>query len=203
MKLTRRNALIGMGTVAAGAGVIGGTGAFTSVEAERTVSVQTAGDSDAALDLAAAPSSDNASEYVTTSNGQIQLNLDGTSDNGNENGASSTGLNQDAKTTINNLIQVTNNGSQGLTSLRLSLESDSANIDETVAFKFTTGANASSPHNNNPSSPVDVSGGGLSQGSSLVFGMIINLIPDDATTFDPNKLPSGTSYTLTIEANTS
>ena len=59
MRLTRRNALIGLGTVAAGAGVVGGSGASTSVTAERTVSINTAGDGGAALGLIPAGSNDN------------------------------------------------------------------------------------------------------------------------------------------------
>lgn len=43
--------LIGMGALAGGAGIIGGTGAFTTVEADRTVSVSTSGDSTANLQL--------------------------------------------------------------------------------------------------------------------------------------------------------
>uniref|UniRef100_UPI001C37A842 hypothetical protein n=1 Tax=Edwardsiella tarda TaxID=636 RepID=UPI001C37A842 len=50
----------------------------------------------------------------------------------------------------------------------------------------------------------DITGGsGLSVGNSITFGVIVNLLDDDSTTFDPNRLPSGASYTLTITANTS
>lgn len=51
MKLTRRNALLGMGTIAAGAGVVGGSGAFTSVSADREISVSSSGDSEANVDI--------------------------------------------------------------------------------------------------------------------------------------------------------
>ena len=49
MALTRRNTIVGLGALAAGAGVIGGTGAFTAVEADRTVTVEAAGDDRALL----------------------------------------------------------------------------------------------------------------------------------------------------------
>src|SRR6056297_3861221 len=39
MQLTRRNTIIGLGTVAAGAGIISGSGAFDSVEANRSFEV--------------------------------------------------------------------------------------------------------------------------------------------------------------------
>jgi len=51
MKLTRRNALIGLGAVAAGAGVIGGTGAFTTVDADREITIQSTGDASANVQI--------------------------------------------------------------------------------------------------------------------------------------------------------
>ena len=51
MAMNRRNVLIGLGTVAAGGGAVLGTGAFSTVEAERTVDMQTSGDSDAQVQL--------------------------------------------------------------------------------------------------------------------------------------------------------
>ena len=49
MAMNRRNVLIGLGTVAAGGGAVLGTGAFSTVEAERTVSIETSGDSGAVV----------------------------------------------------------------------------------------------------------------------------------------------------------
>jgi len=188
MKLTRRNALIGMGTVAAGAGVIGGSGAFTSVEADRTVNISTTGDGSAALALAAAPDSDNATEYVSTSNGQIQLDLDGTS-------AGASGINQNAKTTIDNLVQITNNGSQALTSLNVEITNSGDNNISGI-FTFTKGSDGDTTLGNN----VDLTeSNGLGSGSSVVFGLIINLLNNNAGV---SEMPSG-GYTLNITANTS
>jgi hypothetical protein len=48
MRLTRRNSIIGIGAIAAGAGVIGGTGAFTTASADREISVTTTGDASGA-----------------------------------------------------------------------------------------------------------------------------------------------------------
>ena len=47
--MNRRNVLIGLGGLVAGGGALIGTGAFDTVEAERTVSVETAGDAAALL----------------------------------------------------------------------------------------------------------------------------------------------------------
>ena len=95
MRLTRRNALIGLGTVAAGAGVIGGTGAFTSVNADREVSVSSTGDASA--------------------NVQIVVNeVQGLVDSGsNTIGLSFENLNQNATTTYEGALTVTPQGSNG------------------------------------------------------------------------------------------
>jgi hypothetical protein len=95
MRLTRRNALIGLGTVAAGAGVIGGTGAFTSVNADREVSVSSTGDASA--------------------NVQIVVNeVQGLVDSGsNTIGLSFEKLNQNATTTYEGALTVTPQGSNG------------------------------------------------------------------------------------------
>ena len=191
MRLTRRNALIGLGTVAAGAGVIGGTGAFSSVTANRTVNVETAGDADAALSLEPTDSS-NANEYVTADDGTIQLDLDGTSDNS----ADSSGLNQNAKTTIDDLVKITNNGSQDISEINLEITDDSS-TDLSGVFEFTKGPDGSTNVGNN----ADITGGnGLSVGSSVVFGLVIDLLDNNN---DVSELPSSTDYTLIITANTS
>lgn len=49
--MKRRNFVVGLGAFAAGGGVTVGSGAFSSVEAERTVTVETAGDDEAYLRL--------------------------------------------------------------------------------------------------------------------------------------------------------
>ncbi len=51
MKMNRRNVLVGLGTIVASGGAALGTGAFSSVEADRTVNLQTSGDSSALLQL--------------------------------------------------------------------------------------------------------------------------------------------------------
>lgn len=51
MALNRRNTLIGLGTLAVGGGALAATGAFTTVEADRTVDVQAVGDASALLGL--------------------------------------------------------------------------------------------------------------------------------------------------------
>lgn len=93
--LTRRNVLIGLGTLTAGAGAIGGTGAFTQVEAERSVSVQTAGDDSALIGLV--PGDENP-QYVDGSGDTIALNFEQ--------------LNLNATTEADDVFRIVNNGTQ-------------------------------------------------------------------------------------------
>jgi len=198
MKLTRRNALIGMGTVAAGAGVIGGTGAFSSVQANRTVSVQTAGDSSAALELIPVPSSNN-SGYVDSGD-QIAINLDD---------VSADGFNQNAKTELHNLIRVTNNGTQTVQSLELEFDLTDISFANGDPFRFTVSEADDSPGDDTVetvSNGADILTGNNSIPDSLDttedvdFGLVIDLIGNgDAD----NALPTQTDgYTLTITAET-
>lgn len=91
--MKRRTAIIGLGGLVAGSGTILGTGAFSSVEAERTVSVEVADDADALLGIEPA---DEASEYAEITDGTVEINIDG--------------VNQNAITVINPILDVSNNG---------------------------------------------------------------------------------------------
>ena len=105
MKMNRRKALIGIGSLAVGSGAALGSGAFTSVTADRTVNVSVAGDGSAFLGLS--PTS-NSGSFATTSNGTVELNLDGSSN------SNSDGLNFNAVTTIDPLLTATNNGTSSV-----------------------------------------------------------------------------------------
>lgn len=83
-----------------------GTGAFSTVAADRTVDVETAGDDSALLQLTV-HSGPNGLYAEQTSAGQIQILLDGGL-------GSSGGVNLNATTTINDVFNVTNQGSQSV-----------------------------------------------------------------------------------------
>lgn len=101
MPLGRREVLIGLGGVVAGGGALIGTGAFTTVQAERTVQVETAGDATAFLGLEPT-SGPNGQEFADGSGGTLEVTI------GNGNG----GVNLNAITHIDEVFQVTNNGTQ-------------------------------------------------------------------------------------------
>jgi len=100
MRLTRRNALIGLGTVAAGAGVIGGTGAFTSVDANRDLTIESENDSDANVQIEVDPEDKHDSlSDADDDDGVVQLDF--------------TDLNQNAVTTYADALRINPTGGNG------------------------------------------------------------------------------------------
>lgn len=99
MAINRRNILIGLGALVGGGGALVGTGAFTTVSAAREVSVSTAGDASAFLTI------EGDQEYVTDNSGSGTLTIDL--------GGPSGGFNQEAVTTIQDVVTVTNNSADG------------------------------------------------------------------------------------------
>lgn len=95
--MQRRNFLVGLGTIAAGSAAAVGTGAFSSVSAERSVSVQVKSDTNAYVGIDGDPA------YTSETNGTLEINFDG-------NGEGGTGLNGDATTEFTDLLTVTNQG---------------------------------------------------------------------------------------------
>jgi hypothetical protein len=99
MPTNRRNVLIALGAAATAAGGAFGSSAFTSVEAERTVNMETAGDGSGLVQLSGSDS-----EIITTetagagTNSVIKLNQ--------------TALNENATTTYSGVLTVTNTGTK-------------------------------------------------------------------------------------------
>jgi len=96
--MQRRNLLIGMGSLAAGGAATIGTGAFTSVEASRDVSVALASDSDAFLQLSARDPN-----VAEESGGTLGLDLSGDNSIGD-------GLNPNATTNFLDVFRIGNQG---------------------------------------------------------------------------------------------
>ena len=194
MGLSRRNVLIGLGGLVAGGGALVGTGAFTTVQAERTVSVETAGDANAFLALDEVPNSKN-SKYIDTSGDTIQITI----------GTGQNGLNQDAITTIRNIVRVTNNGTQDVTSLTLEFTETPSNVNpvDTFTFLVDEGGNQDSVSQTSSDGADILTGnnipGTLGAGESINFGLEIDLINGGNSN---DSLPDNGSYTLTITAET-
>ena len=96
--MQRRKFIAGVGSLAAGAAAVTGTGAFTSVSAQRAVDVQVATDANAYLSLQAT-----GDRATTDSNDQLKLNL-ASSNNGAD------GLNPDARTAFTDIFEIKNQG---------------------------------------------------------------------------------------------
>jgi hypothetical protein len=106
--MNRRKFLIGAGSLAAGSAAAMGTGAFSSVSAERSVTVDTADDSNALLALDAKSGNAN-SAYADESGDAISINVSDTNGNLSEDPA---GVNTGAVTKIFDIFTVTNQGTQ-------------------------------------------------------------------------------------------
>lgn len=99
-----------MGALASGTAGVVGSGAFTSVEANRDLTIGVTGDASALLSIKPAEEggsvTENADEYVIEeSDGTIAIDLSSTSQGAN-------GFNKDATTIIDALLDFTNQGTQ-------------------------------------------------------------------------------------------
>lgn len=117
----RRNLLIGVGTVAVGAGAISSTGAFTQVEAERSVSVQTAGDDSALIGLV--PGDENP-QYVDDSGDTIALEFDQ--------------LNLNATTKADDVFKIVNNSDQ---KVEIDVDIDDNGLPSNLEVSVASGLN--------------------------------------------------------------
>ncbi|MDZ5810172.1 DUF1102 domain-containing protein [Halorubrum sp. AD140] len=104
--MQRRKFVVGMGALASGTAAVVGSGAFTSVEADRSVEVDVADDASAFLSLEG-NDTPNGNEYVENDGNGNTLSLDFT-----ETGEDGEGLNQKADTIIRDLFTIRNQGTQ-------------------------------------------------------------------------------------------
>lgn len=118
--MRRRRAIIGLGAVVAGAGAAIGSGAFTAVEAERTVSIDVVEDSAALVGIEV-----NDRYGGETEEGVAEFDLQ-------ENVFEDTGFNPDAKTILYAGLSITNNsGASGDTlSVEFSYDSDDVTVPD-------------------------------------------------------------------------
>jgi hypothetical protein len=100
--MNRRNVLIGIGTAAAGSGAVLGSGALTSVSANRTLSITTVDDDTASTNVQLSADSSLVTNTGSGNNGQSQLEI------------SLDNLNDDATTTLDPAFTVTNNVGDGV-----------------------------------------------------------------------------------------
>lgn len=113
MRLNRRSVLLGLGTISATVGGAFGSGAFSSVEATRTVNIETSDDSNALLSF-------EANNPSTTDSGTPENNNNIISTETPEGSGTSvimleqTDLNEKATTTFSDALKVSNNGEKNV-----------------------------------------------------------------------------------------
>lgn len=105
--MKRRTFVASIGTLGAGAAGALGTGAFTSTEADRDVTVTVADDGDAYLELEPA-SGPNGAYAMTTTDGSLAIDLT----SNNETASGGAGLNATATTEIEGVFAIENQGTQ-------------------------------------------------------------------------------------------
>lgn len=106
MKMNRRNVLVGLGTIVVGGGAALGTGAFSTVEADRTVDISTGGDEDALIGFAVSGDLAGEDGDVIAFELDANVNLDGT-------------------TTFEEAFTVTNNREDDAGSVSIEIEDES------------------------------------------------------------------------------
>lgn len=170
--------LAGLIAIFAAIGLITATGAFTTVTAERTATVTTAGDADALLALN--PTNANYASIPSSgaNAGQLVISVDGTF---NSQGA--TGVNLNALTEINNVFSITNQGTQQI-EVWISVNATSGN-ENVVTFhggdtvsasplddtnKVTLGTGDST----NVSMSIDTRGASLNEDDNIITGITVH-----------------------------
>ena len=124
--MKRRTLMIGLGATAAGGSALVGSGAFTSVQADRDVEIDVADDSDAFLQLQPAEDDDGDElpngQYARERNGILELDFTGDNE---EIAGGGEGFNARANTGVSRVFEVRNQGTQGVeVALRTSEQDD-------------------------------------------------------------------------------
>lgn len=110
--MQRRKFLIGAGSAAVGASALVGSGAFTSVKAERTMSVARVGDQSAYLGLTGGDA-DGVDEYVNGSDGgQLSIDLTGNGEGSGVNMGAVTEIGDSDEHESEYAFKITNQGTQ-------------------------------------------------------------------------------------------
>jgi hypothetical protein len=214
--MQRRKFIASIGSVAAGAAAVTGTGAFTSVEADRSVDVEVAGDSSAYLGLRKAADENvdpgaNSDAYVDDSGSEVSFDFsssNSTTDLGD-------GFNPNAITEVDNLIEVQNQGTQsaflsvdtadldlsdgsgnqaGVGLAVVDDESATSNLNDNIAFD----SGGSNPDGGSIADPTTDGAYELTQGESVHLDLTV-----DTTTFDNANVSTSGSITFIADQSSS
>lgn len=162
--MERRKFLIGAGSAAVGASALIGSGAFTSVQAERDFNVEVVGDEDALLGIA--PYDGPNGQYASEENGLVEVDFTSNDE------AEETGLNDRARTNIENVLEITNNGTQDVL-VNVALEDSDGNVGGDVANGLEVGISGDDDTDFARLGP-DYDGDELEVGESAGLGFFFN-----------------------------
>lgn len=169
--------LLGLVALFAAIGIITATGAFTTVEAERTATIDVAGDANALLALD--PAEGDNGDYAThNDNGLLEVDM------GN---ALGDGVNKDAKTHVRDVFTITNNGQQDV-EITITDAGDNPDMVTFYSSENHTFNAGSGPSENLEEDPVTIS-----PGSTITVSIWVDT--DDYTGDD------GLVDTITVEAD--
>lgn len=177
---SRRRTILGLGGLIAGAGALISTGAFDTVQAERSVGLETAGDANAFLSMESLDE-----EFVDPDAELIEFEIPGR-----------------ASVTYNELVRVTNRGTQTVTSLRFEFVvegADQPDADVEDAMRIVSAdAEIDAVDDANLIASSDAGDAGndqLDPGDSIPFGIKIDL-----TAADIDEISGDPDITLRIIA---
>ncbi|UWG51843.1 DUF1102 family protein [Halalkaliarchaeum sp. AArc-CO] len=162
--MERRKFVIGLGSLAAGGAAAMGSGAFSSVEAERDLVVEAAGDAGGLLGIEPADTP-NGDAYAEVDDGIVSIDLTTTSGVA----GAPDGVNDQAFTVIDDILTITNQGSQEIV-VGVGLEDSDGNL---VSDQAQVGVGG-------PILRLDEGGPGfadrddLDPGNSVPFGLFFN-----------------------------
>jgi hypothetical protein len=161
--------------------LVAATGAFTSVEADRTVSVNVSDDSDALLALEPNGSSANGN-YASQTGTTVEINLN--EDASNVDGA---GVNDNATTKIFYIVNVTNQGTQAV-DVEAGVSNENSDVEVSVVGNVSNQPNTNAQDVELTSSSVN----SLGTGDKMSLGLVIDA--NNATDVNFNE-----TVTLTAE----
>ena len=157
-----------------------GTGAFSTVSAQRTVDVATAGDDSALLELTAHTGPNGQGAYAQQTSGQLEILIDGSLTSGG-------GVNLNATTTIRDVFNVTNQGSQpvGVWIVKSGPHASMVTFENTSGMQLDNSSSSARTigvgETLEVSIIIDTTGGGLAAGDTILSDITIYADADQAS----------------------
>jgi hypothetical protein len=150
--MNRRQLLAGLGAAAAGGGAALGTGAFTSVEAQRSVTVNVADEDQAYLGIDEVDGTTYPNATFATQNTKNEISLDFNDNTETNDGSEGVGLDSDYE--FDNVFEIENQGTQ-----EVEVSIDTIEPTSGVTVKFYDGTDASTSLDSDNGSPKSLGTG--------------------------------------------